>query len=27
VVFCFGKPEDAEAFVECFDGEGLPVRP
>jgi hypothetical protein len=27
VVFCFGKPEDAEAFAECFDRERLPVQP
>jgi hypothetical protein len=25
VVFCFGKPEDAEAFAERFGGERLPV--
>jgi hypothetical protein len=24
VVFCFGKPEDAEAFVKRFGGERLP---
>jgi hypothetical protein len=24
VVFCFAKPEDAEAFAERFDGERLP---
>jgi hypothetical protein len=24
VVFCFAKPEDAEAFCERFDGERLP---
>ena len=24
VVFCFGKPEDAQAFAERFDGERLP---
>jgi len=23
-VFCFGKPEDAQAFAERFDGERLP---
>jgi hypothetical protein len=27
VVFCFAKPEDAEAFCKQFDGERLPVRP
>jgi hypothetical protein len=27
VVFCFGKPEDAEAFAESFDRERLPVQP
>lgn len=27
VVFCFAKPEDAQAFAECFDGERLPGRP
>jgi hypothetical protein len=25
VVFCFAKPEDAEAFAERFGGERLPV--
>ena len=25
VVFCFSKPEDAEAFAERFGGERLPV--
>jgi hypothetical protein len=25
VVFCFGKPEDAEALAKRFDGERLPV--
>jgi hypothetical protein len=25
VVFCFAKPEDAEAFSERFDGERLPA--
>jgi hypothetical protein len=25
VVFCFAKPEDADAFCEQFDGERLPV--
>jgi hypothetical protein len=25
VVFCFGKPEDAEAFCERFGGERLPA--
>jgi hypothetical protein len=25
VVFCFSKPEDAEAFAERFDGERLPA--
>ena len=24
VVFCFAKPEDAQAFAERFDGERLP---
>jgi hypothetical protein len=24
VVFCFGKPEDAEAFAERFGGKRLP---
>jgi hypothetical protein len=27
VVFCFAKPEDAEAFAQRFGGERLPVRP
>jgi len=25
VVFCFGKPEDAQAFAGRFDGERLPI--
>jgi len=25
VVFCFAKPEDAQAFAERFDGERLPI--
>jgi hypothetical protein len=25
VVFCFAKPEDAQAFAERFGGERLPV--
>jgi hypothetical protein len=25
VVFCFAKPEDAEAFAKRFDGERLPI--
>jgi hypothetical protein len=25
VVFCFARPEDAEAFAERFGGERLPV--
>ncbi len=24
VVFCFAKPEDADAFCQCFGGERLP---
>jgi hypothetical protein len=27
VVFCFARPEDAEAFGERFGGERLPVQP
>ena len=27
VVFCFAKPEDAQAFAERFDGERLPETP
>jgi hypothetical protein len=27
VAFCFSKSEDAEAFVERFGGERLPVQP